>query len=467
MKYKKEGNPVSFKTTHKTSIIILTYNQLEFTKRCIDSIRKNTPEDIEIIVVDNHSTDGTVEYLKSQSAIRTVFNNTNLGFAKGCNQGYEIASGESIVFLNNDTVVTKNWLRNMLKVLYSDKHVGMVGPVSNYVSGPQQVPVTYKDLNELDSFAEEITKKNKNLHKLSIRLVGFCLLVKRTVLEKIGLFDEIFGLGSFEDDDISLRALQNGFKLMITFDSFVHHHGHATYQGNAELTMNWENYPKFVQKWGADLTTSHEDILQLIPLNAKKILDINCGFGIKGVELLNRQDCKVYGIEQNSILRQIARTNYHQVISTNMDELNLSFDTGNFDVILFSKLHEAQNPWVFIKKITEILNPHGIIAGSIPNITNHEVLIPYLQGDWDYKNNGSPGYDTLRFFSEKTIKALFPSEFFQSDIIPILDTEWPKNVHLFLLEIMHQGKKFGLNIENLDKNARISHFLIRALKKVT
>ena len=90
-----------------TSIVILTYNKLNYTKKCIESIRKYTcKESYEIIVVDNASTDGTIEWLKTQSDIITIFNKENLGFPKGCNQGIEIAQGSEILLLNNDVIVT-------------------------------------------------------------------------------------------------------------------------------------------------------------------------------------------------------------------------------------------------------------------------------------------------------------------------------------------------------------------------
>ncbi len=126
----------------KTSIIVLTYNQLALTKQCLESIWKHTNNDcIEVIVIDNGSHDGTRDYLKQITSIKAIFNKTNEGFAKACNQGLEAASGDNILFLNNDTVVTNQWLEPMIKLLYQDDKIGMVGPVSNYVSGPQQVPV--------------------------------------------------------------------------------------------------------------------------------------------------------------------------------------------------------------------------------------------------------------------------------------------------------------------------------------
>ena len=105
-----------------TSIVILTYNKLNYTKKCIESIRKYTcKESYEIIVVDNASTDGTIEWLKTQSDIITIFNKENLGFPKGCNQGIKIAKGDEVLLLNNDVIVTPKWLINLLEALYSSE----------------------------------------------------------------------------------------------------------------------------------------------------------------------------------------------------------------------------------------------------------------------------------------------------------------------------------------------------------
>ena len=107
----------------KTSIVILTYNELPLTKQCLTSIKKHTDDkDIEIIVVDNGSSDGTVDHLKSIPSLKTIFNEKNAGFAKGCNQGLDIATGDTVLFLNNDTIVTQNWLQSMLTLLYSDEN---------------------------------------------------------------------------------------------------------------------------------------------------------------------------------------------------------------------------------------------------------------------------------------------------------------------------------------------------------
>lgn len=238
-----------------TSIVILTHNQLPLTDKCLQSIRQHT-KDYELIVVDNGSTDGTVAYLHRQSDVIVHENKENLGFATGCNQGFELSKGDNILFLNNDTIVTEHWLENMLRVLYENERVGMVGPVTNYSSGHQCIPVDYSDLDGLEAFARNHCEENEGCYTEVRRLVGFCLLAKRHVLEEIGCFDERFGLGNYEDDDLCLRALRSGYLLRVVNDSFIHHIGHATMHNLQELNLSLllnQNRQKALDKWGNDI----------------------------------------------------------------------------------------------------------------------------------------------------------------------------------------------------------------------
>ncbi|UHA72725.1 glycosyltransferase family 2 protein [Paenibacillus sp. 481] len=245
----------------KTSMIILTHNQFHHTVLCLESIRKWTSEPYEIIVVDNGSTDGlTVMYLKLQPDVILICNDHNAGFAAGCNQGLEVATGEHILFLNNDTVVTPNWLTHLLAALHASPDIGMVGPLTNYSSGHQIIPVPYTDLLDLNAFAHEHGTRNQGKTTEVRRLIGFCLLAKRAVLEEVGGFDEIYDIGNFEDDDLCLRVARAGYRLVIANASFIHHVGHATMkelqqdtpQNNVQYLMGI-NRNKAKEKWGEDI----------------------------------------------------------------------------------------------------------------------------------------------------------------------------------------------------------------------
>ncbi|WP_339735842.1 glycosyltransferase [uncultured Gimesia sp.] len=234
-----------------TSIIIVTHNQLPYTQQCIDSLRMRTDEPYELILVDNGSTDGTPDYFNSLADPQVILNSDNQGFPAAVNQGIAAASGENILLLNNDTLMTTGWLHRLLVRLYSNKEIGIVGPMSNNISGPQQIPVTYTDLASLDGFAWDWGKRHDQQSLDESRLVGFCMLFKRELIDKIGTLDERFGIGCFEDDDYCRRANAAGYRTVIAADSFVHHFGSRSFIGSdADFTgIMQQNEQKYHEKW--------------------------------------------------------------------------------------------------------------------------------------------------------------------------------------------------------------------------
>jgi glycosyltransferase involved in cell wall biosynthesis len=252
----QQVKPIS--RTPLTSIILVTHNEWNYTAACIASIRRSTPQPFELIVVDNASTDATTHVLRKDTAIRLICNSENRGFPAAANQGLCASTGDVFVLLNNDTLVPPGWLRPLLQAA-SDPQIGLVGPVSNQVSGPQQIQVPYVDVDLMEVFAADWSSANAGVRVASDRLVGFCLAFRRDVVDRIGLLDERFGIGNFEDDDYCLRARRANFQNVIAVDSFVHHFGHRSFIGSGvdfgEILR--ANQLQFEQKWGplAEATT--------------------------------------------------------------------------------------------------------------------------------------------------------------------------------------------------------------------
>jgi GT2 family glycosyltransferase/acetyltransferase-like isoleucine patch superfamily enzyme/2-polyprenyl-3-methyl-5-hydroxy-6-metoxy-1,4-benzoquinol methylase/Flp pilus assembly protein TadD len=255
-----------------TSIIILGYNQLALTKACLESIEKFTTVPYEIIIVDNGSNNETIEYFQQYNDVRdhvqVIFNGGNRGFAAGNNQGLALARGEYVLLLNNDTVVTDGWLSRMLAIFDNYPDVGLVGPMSNYVSGPQLITdVPYKNMEQMHQFAKQMADEYCGQTAEFSRLVGFCLLARRAVVDRIGGLEEKFGSGNFEDDDFCIRTALAGFKARIAKDVFIHHVGGQTFQA---LNINYQqslekNWGIFKTKWGipADKALSSNYTLSL------------------------------------------------------------------------------------------------------------------------------------------------------------------------------------------------------------
>ena len=288
----------------KTSIIIISYNTLSYTRLCIESIREYTPPNsYEIIVVDNASVDGSSEWLRQQKDVKLLENKANVGFPAGCNQGMLAAeAGNDLLLLNSDTIVTPRWLENLQKALHSDEIVGAVSCVTNSCSNQQAIEVSYRTIEEMLTFAAGYNQSEPNKWYTWSTLVGFCFLLKWEVYEKIGGLDELFSPGNYEDDDYSFAIRQAGYRLLLCADTFIHHFGGVSFkQGNvpemagamqehyAEILQI--NREKFLQKWqvSPDYKVFYRLVQNLQPEDdGHRVLLIDCGVG-QGLCSLHRR----------------------------------------------------------------------------------------------------------------------------------------------------------------------------------
>lgn len=220
----------------KISIIVLCYNQINYTRECVESILNQTAyPNYELILVDNNSTDDTADYLKylveADDRIKIVLNQDNRGFAGGNNDGIRIANGEFIVLLNNDTVVSRGWLTNMVKRFLNNEELGIVGPVTNSIGNEAQIQVDYTEISKMPEFAYIYTSQhmNQTYHDINV-LAMFCVMIRKSMMDKIGLLDENYGIGMFEDDDYCMAAKKAGYKIQLLEDTFIHHYGSVSFK---------------------------------------------------------------------------------------------------------------------------------------------------------------------------------------------------------------------------------------------
>ena len=267
------------------SIIILTFNQLPYTFECVESIQRHTTGRYELIFIDNGSTDGTIPWLRAlvgrePASCSLIENGKNLGFAKGCNQGLEAAHGDYLLLLNNDVVVTEGWLSGLLACFRHRPEAGIVGPLTNNISGIQRLPGSPSSPQAgLGGFAVAIRDRFGGRRIYNRRIVGFCMLFTRDLLNRVGYLDETFGNGNFEDDDYCLRAELEGFRNLIAGDVFIHHYGSVSFRGN---NMDYAqsmtgNRGVFNRKWSRTVSE---------PLLARKVVTLKT---MEEAERLRRQ----------------------------------------------------------------------------------------------------------------------------------------------------------------------------------
>ncbi len=241
------------------SIIIPVFNQLKFTKGCLHHLKKNTPKNCyEIIVVDNHSTDGTNELLSCLQDIKVITNKKNLGFAKACNQGAQAAANEFILFLNNDIEVQPGWLSSLILTLLEDSEVAVVGSKLLHPDGKiQHAGVITVDNREYDYplpwhvyVRYDGTLPQANIPREYAAVTGACLLTRKSIFEKLGCFDESYRNG-YEDVDYCYKVGTAGYKIIYRPESVAIHY--ESQSGPQRFTYEDANFAQLVSKWSGKI----------------------------------------------------------------------------------------------------------------------------------------------------------------------------------------------------------------------
>ncbi len=244
----------------KISVIVLTYNNWALSRACLNSVLNDSdyPGVLDLIVVDNASSDETASQLTAWAAkeprMRVLLNETNLGFAAGNNVGMDMADGDYVVLLNNDTVVTRGWLLTLLRHLQADPMLGLVGPVTNNIGNEAKVDVQYASPLDLHAAARRFTLAHMGAELTLQTVAFFCVMFPRKVMQEVGLLDEAFGRGFFEDDDYCRRVEKAGYRIACADDVYVHHHLSASFdalKAEEKKILFDTNKRHYESKWGS------------------------------------------------------------------------------------------------------------------------------------------------------------------------------------------------------------------------
>lgn len=210
------------------SIIIPTWNKVELTSQCLTALASSTTDiSFEVIVVDNGSTDGTPEFLRSLGGdVRLILNKDNLGFAKACNQGARAARGKYLVFLNNDTIPQPHWLKPLVSEVDEHPEVGIVGSKLLFADGTVQhagVVFMRSCRNPYHIYRSALSAiPAVNQRREFQAVTAACMLIRRELFEAVSGFDERF-VNGFEDVDLCLKVREKGPRVVYQPRSVVHH----------------------------------------------------------------------------------------------------------------------------------------------------------------------------------------------------------------------------------------------------
>ncbi len=206
------------------SIIIVNYNGKTLLETCLDSISKITYSNIEIILVDNNSTDDSIDFVEKKYPSSTIVKlSTNKGFAEPNNVGAKIAKGKYLLFLNNDTKVLKNFLTEMVNTIEKNEKISICQSLLLKSDGSVDSSGDFVDKIGIVYNSKNLIQKTRKI--FSARAAS--MLIRKSIFDKLGGFDEQFRF-SFEDVDLCWRSWILGYESIIIPTSVVYHLGSTT-----------------------------------------------------------------------------------------------------------------------------------------------------------------------------------------------------------------------------------------------
>ena len=251
------------------SVIIINWNGKDYLKNCLGSLERISYKKKEIIVVDNGSDDGSVKFLRNKyPKVKIITNSSNLGFSRANNQGIKKARGEYILFLNNDTKVTKNFLDILVNKLSSDDQMGACQPKILHMEKEGRLDsigsfLTYTGFLFHYGFEAKDSKKlNKEIKLFSGK--GSCLLFKKKVLDRIGYFDEDF-FAYFEETDLCWRLWLAGYNLLYIPEAVVFHKTWGTARKLPIKLINYHSFKNRISSLSTNLET--KNLLIILPIH--------------------------------------------------------------------------------------------------------------------------------------------------------------------------------------------------------
>ncbi len=272
------------------SIIILLYNQLDKTKKCLQSILDTVDIEYELILINNNSVDGTKQFLNNIYGAKKVNNQTNLGFGGGCNQGAKIASGKYLLFLNNDTEVNKDTVPALLKIIENKDDIGVVGGKIVFPDGTLQEAGnkifpngSCKGYGRLES----PEKPEYNYLREVDFVSGALLLTPKELFIKLDMFDKAYYPAYYEDVDYCMKVIDSGLKVYYQPESYIIHHEHGSSNKEKAQKLMIRNRDILLSKWKRKISYPNKKLRILFVEDNMPCLHFGSGFP-RANNILNR-----------------------------------------------------------------------------------------------------------------------------------------------------------------------------------
>ena len=338
------------------SIIIPVFNQFQYTHACLASLQTvEEPVPLEVIVVDDCSTDQTANLVPRMNGVVYLRNTTNSGFIVSCNRGAEEARGKYLVFLNNDTIVTKGWLMALVNTFAEEPKVGIVGSKLIYPDGRLQEAggIIWRDASGWNYGKFDDPKKPEYNY---LREVDYCsaaaLMIPRLLFQKLGGFDTRYAPAYYEDTDLAFKVRKDGYKVLYQPLSEVIHYEGAT--GGTDASAGTKKHQEvnrltFAENWERELAERPDNgdltFLHQPPTDRKNILVID-----HYVPMWDRDSGSLRMFQILKLLRQLG----HRVTFIPDNLADIPPYTGDLQKRGIEVYHHP-----YIKRVRDYLAAHG------------------------------------------------------------------------------------------------------------
>ncbi|MFS0821629.1 glycosyltransferase family 2 protein [Bacillus sp. 1P02SD] len=385
----------------KVSVVLLAYNNLSYTRDCVESILKNTDDvEYELILVDNGSTDGTKEYFDSILGAKVIHLKYNMHVVKGFNIGLMAAEGKYCAAVCNDFIFTPNWLKNLIICIESDRDIGYVSPGATSISNMQQISIPFSSKEEFQEKAREYNVSDPAKWEERVVLLPNVLCCPTALLDRIGYYDTRFFRGEFADDDISFRIRRAGYKLIYCADTVTYHYGSLTTANDHQTNSLEEGRKTFVDKYCLDawldarMTSAYLNIDYSHLSNVRSILGVDVKCGATLLQIKNRiwsnyeikPDLSVctteqkYEIDVNSISENtFLFNNFYQFPKELIGKIDLVYIEKPLDCY-------SDDLNIIFNSLSKVMNTNGKLIFMVNNSISIEALYEQLNSSHSIHN---------------------------------------------------------------------------------
>ena len=425
------------------SILIPTFNKAEYLYQCLESILEYTEAAFEVIVIDDGSNDATTDLMAKVINVQAIRNETNAGFIRSCNRGAGVAVGRYVLFLNNDVVVTPEWLSPLIETAECYPQCGAVGGKLVRPDGSLQEAgsIIWQDGSALGYGRDDDPSKPEYCYLREVDYVsGAYLLVRADLFRKLGSFDEIYLPAYYEDADLCLGIRELGYKVVYQPQAMIVHYEYGSHSKERAVALCGENQSKFKRKWAKELShnSSYGDLLRARDRRTgKRVLVIDdqipapyLGSGLarayKLQEFLSQLGCIVTFIPANVRIPWLPTTQKLQQMGVetfygngfNPKVLLLS-RSGFYDVVIVSRPHNGER---FLNVARKAFPKARVIYDAEAIFAKREILRAELEG---------------RGFSEEEKSGLFRKEFNIMGAADVIVTVSEEERQLILADAPH------------------------------